>query len=84
MSSPTETPSPLPTIVGDVAGNEERGPVPGRAHNIAPMTIAIDNEGGISYVQRLMAQGGSGRPREGESQSSVSLLTSTDIHISFQ
>lgn len=84
MSSPTETPSPLPTLVGNDAGNEERGADPGRVYNIAPMTIAIDSEGGISYVQRLMAQVGSGGPGEGESQLSVSLLTSTDIHISFQ
>ena len=81
MSSPTETPS---LLVGNDAGNEERAPSPGRVYNIAPMTIAIDDEDALSYVKRLTAQVGSGRPGEGESQSSVSLLTSTDIHISFQ
>ena len=84
MSSPTETPSPLPSIVDDVAGNEERGPSPGRIHNTAPTTIAIDNEGGIPYVLRIIAQVGEGRPKEGELQSFVNFLTSTDIRISFQ
>ena len=73
MSSPTETPSLLPTIVGNDAGNEERGPSPGRVYNIAPGTIALDGEGGLLYVQRLTAPVGSERPGEGESQSSVSL-----------
>lgn len=83
MSSPTETPSPLPTL-GDDAVNEERGAPPGMVYNIAPMTIAIDNEGGIPYVRRLTTQVGSEKPGEGESQPSVGLLISTDIHISFQ
>ena len=54
-------------------------PVP-RASATPSHSIAIEGEDSLIYVQRLMAQGGSGRPGEGESQSSVNLLTSTDIH----
>jgi len=88
MPGPTETPSPVPTTVGYDAENEERSPSPGRAHNTGPLIFAFDGEGGISHakrlVQRQVAQDGSGRLGEGESQSSVSLFPSTDIHTSFQ
>ena len=84
MYRPTETPSPPPTIVGYDTRNEEQSPSPGGVHHTGPITIAIDGEGGIPFVQRVVAQGGPTRPGEGESQSSVSLLPSTDIHISFQ
>jgi hypothetical protein len=84
MSPATDTPSPLLSIVGYEAGNEEQSPPTGGVYNTWPMIIAFDGEGGIPYVERLMAQGGPTRPPgEGESQSSVSLPPSTDIHISF-
>ena len=76
--------SPPPTIVAYEAENEERSPSPGGTNNTGPMPIAIDGEGGIPYVKRLVAQVGSGRPGKGESKSSVSLFPGTDIDISFQ
>ena len=84
MSSPMETLSPPPTIVAYEAKNEERSPSPGGSNNKGPMPIAFDGEGGIPYVQRLVAQVGSGGPGGGESQPSVGVFPSTDIHISFQ
>jgi len=88
MPGPTENPSPVPTIVGYDTENEERSPSPGRVHNAGPAIIALDEEDGISHAQRvvqqLVAQDGPEGPGEGESQSSVSLLPSTDMHTSFQ
>jgi len=88
MHNPTETPSLVPTIVSYDAENEARSPSPGRPHNTGPAIIAFDEEDGISHVQRVVQQlvghDGSGGPGEGESQSSVSLFPSTDMHMPFQ
>ena len=59
-------------------------PYPNPKASVAPsFAIAIEGEDGIGYAQRLLAQGGSGRPGKGESQLFVSLPTSTEIHIIF-
>ena len=62
-------PTKASSAVGHVAG-----------HNI----IADDDEGGLSYVQRLMASGGPAGVGKGEPESYASLFPGINIYLFFQ
>ena len=81
MSRPTNSHCALPTVVGYAAADEEPRPSPGWLRNTRPQPIAEDGEGGIPFVQRLVAEDDPARTGEGESLSFVSLHPSIPVVI---
>ena len=66
MSQPTKFSSTPSTLAGTKAGNE--GGSPSTSRRAVSIAIAIEGEGGLAFVQKMMAQGGPARPGEGESR----------------
>ena len=81
MSQTTTAPSALLSVAGFKDGNEEESPSPVASHSVGSTTIAIKGEGGVAYMERVMAQGGPARNGEGEPQAFVTLLPSAYIYM---
>jgi len=55
---PTEAPSAFPTVAGIKVGNEGENASPSVTRPIGSTTMAIEGEGGLAFVEKMMAEGG--------------------------
>ena len=78
MFQPTKA-SALQTVVGIKAGNEGVKASSSASRPVGPMTIAIEGEGGFTYLHKMMAQGGLAGTGESKPQASDALLSSVYI-----
>ena len=81
MPQTKKTPSALPSVAGFKVGIEEESPSPVASHSVGSMAIATKEEGGLAYVKRMVAWGGSARNGESEPQAFVTLLPSAYVYV---
>jgi len=79
MPQAKKAPFALPSVVGFKVGNEEESPSLVASHLVGSTIIA--KEGGLAYMKRMMARGGSARNWESEPQAFVTLLPSAHIYV---